>query len=94
MIYESRIATLKPMSYLDRSDLTLIRPLILVRKEAIQRAASHYGLPWVPNQCPYEGKSKRATVRGLIDHIDTIEPGAKARLMASLLNVDMDSLWT
>ena len=94
MMYECRIATLKPLSYLDRTGITLIRPLILVRKEAIQRAASHYGLPWVANQCPYEGKSKRATVRGLINHIDTIEPGAKARLMASLLNVDVDSLWT
>jgi tRNA 2-thiocytidine biosynthesis protein TtcA len=94
MMYESRIATLKPSSYLDRTGITLIRPLTLVRKEAIRKAASHYGLPWVSNQCPYEGKSKRATVRALVNHIDAIEPGAEARLIASLLNVDVDSLWT
>jgi tRNA 2-thiocytidine biosynthesis protein TtcA len=94
MIYESRIATLKPISYLDRTGITLIRPLILVRRETIERAVSCYGLPWAPNRCPYEGKSKRSTVRAFINHIESIEPGAKARLITSLCNVHVDSLWT
>ena len=93
MLYEGRIATLKPVAYQDRSGITLIRPLILVRKEAIERAVSYYGLPRVKNPCPYGNQSKRSLVRACLSRLEAAEPGAVSRLIASLSNVDLDSLW-
>lgn len=93
MIYEGRIATLKPIAHQDRVNITLIRPLILVRTEAIVRAVAHYGLPVVKNPCPYEGNTKRDLARSIIDHIETVEPGASQRLIASLSHVDTRNLW-
>lgn len=93
MIYEGRIATLKPIAHQDRVGVTLIRPLILVRNEAISRSVSYYRLPWVKNPCPYEGQTKRDFVRTCLSHLEAAEPGAVARLIASLSHVDTDSLW-
>lgn len=93
MIYEGRIATLKPMAHQDRANITLIRPLILVRTEAIVRAVAHYRLPVVKNPCPYEGNTKRDLARSIVDHIEMVAPGATQRLIVSLSHVDAGSLW-
>lgn len=93
MIYEGRIASLKPIAHQDRIGVTLIRPLILVRREAIVRSVSYYSLPWAKNPCPYEGHTKRDFVRACLRRLEAAEPGAANRLIASLSHVDADSLW-
>ena len=37
LIYEGRFHCFAPVTYLDRSDITLIRPLIYVEEEEIQK---------------------------------------------------------
>lgn len=66
LIYESRIGTFSPVTYLDRSDLTLIRPLIYVPEKEIKSFVKGQNLPVVKNSCPADKKTKREEVKILL----------------------------
>ncbi len=63
LINEGRIATFKPMMYLDRSDITFIRPLIFAREKDIRRIANKMEIPVIPCGCPMEGFTQRDTMK-------------------------------
>lgn len=63
MINEGRISTFKPKMYLDRSEITFIRPLILAREKDIKKATSKMEIPVVPCGCPMEGFTQRDTMK-------------------------------
>ena len=48
-----------PKTYLDRSDLTLIRPLVFLTEKQIAAAVRNDGLPVVHSACPADGVSAR-----------------------------------
>ena len=56
--------------------LTLIRPMLLLRKKDIIKAASAFDLPVVKNPCPSSGTSERAAVE---QHLSTMFPDRKTR---------------
>ena len=63
MINEGRIATFKPKMYLNKTDVTFIRPLILAREKDIKRATSKLNMPIVPCGCPMEGFTQRDSTK-------------------------------
>ena len=66
IIYESRLGTFSPVTYLDRTDLTLIRPLIYVPEKDIKSFASGQKLPVIKSACPIDKKTKREEVKILL----------------------------
>jgi tRNA(Ile)-lysidine synthase TilS/MesJ len=66
LIYEGRIHTFRPVTYLDRMDLTVIRPLIYTPERNIRSFAKGSGLPVVPSCCPVDGRTKRQTIKEFI----------------------------
>jgi tRNA(Ile)-lysidine synthase TilS/MesJ len=56
--------------------LTLIRPMLLLRKKDIVKAATAFNLPVVKNPCPSSGTSERASVE---QHLSTMFPDRKSR---------------
>lgn len=63
MVNEGRISTFKPIMYLDKSDITFIRPLILAREKDIKKATSKMNIPVVPCGCPMEGFTQRDSMK-------------------------------
>lgn len=63
MINEGRIATFKPKMYLDRSDITFIRPLILAREKHIRKLTTKLEIPVIPCGCPMEGFTQRDSMK-------------------------------
>ncbi|MBR3289747.1 MAG: tRNA 2-thiocytidine biosynthesis protein TtcA [Clostridia bacterium] len=55
----STLGCFSPKTYLDRSDLTLIRPLLFLTEKQIAAAVRHDGLPVVRSACPADGASAR-----------------------------------
>lgn len=55
-----------PKTYLDRRELTLIRPLIFVPEEAIVRYTAASGLPVVESRCPVNGCTNRQQTKELL----------------------------
>ena len=80
LIYEGRYYTFSPITYLDRMDITLIRPLIYVNECDVVGFKNLYNLPVAKNPCPNDGYSKREYIKNLIKQLNTENPGVKDRL--------------
>lgn len=90
LIYEGRIHTFSPMSHLDRTNLTLIRPLLFVPEADVIGFAKKYKLPVVKNLCPADGVTKRQETKELIKQINSEAPGFHTRLFSAIANGNMD----
>lgn len=55
-----------PKAYLDRSDLTLIRPMIFLTEQEIATYVQREQLPVVKSRCPVDGDTHRADVKELL----------------------------
>ena len=93
MLYEGRYKVFKPSTYLDRVDITVIRPLIYVEERDILLFMQSQNISPVKNLCPADGTTKRTKVAGLIDQIELDYPYAKRRILSSLEKADAGSFW-
>jgi len=66
LFFESRINTFRPVTYLDRMDLTLIRPLIYAPENEIQSFVKHIGVQVVKSPCPAAGYTKREEMKDFV----------------------------
>lgn len=85
MIFEGRMHTYAPVTYLDRMDLTVIRPLLYVTEADIIGFKNKYELPIIKSPCPVDGYTKRQYAKDLVKHLNTEHPGAKSRLFTAVM---------
>ncbi len=91
LIYEGRFHTFSPVTYLDRMDITLIRPLIYVNECDIVGFQHKYNLPVFKNPCPADGVTKREDSKNLIKEIDKNAPGVRERLFNAITSGTISS---
>ncbi len=65
LIYEGRFYSFSPRTYLDRTKITVIRPMIYVDEADIIGFKNKYELPVCKNPCPADGFTKREYVKNL-----------------------------
>ena len=91
LFYEGRLSTFAPKSYLDRTDLTLIRPLIAVQEiDVISYAKT---LPTVKSCCPANKETRREYVKDLIRHIGKDIPNVRDMAYAALTHPERYNLF-
>lgn len=90
LIYEGRFHCFSPITYLDRSDITLIRPLIYVDEADIKGFRNAYMLPVVKNPCPVDGYTKREYIKQLIKSLGSESPGLRERLFHAIQSSDVN----
>lgn len=66
LFYEGRIHNFCPVTYLDRMDLTVVRPLLYVPEEKIVAFAKENNLPIVKSPCPANGCTKRQELKNFV----------------------------
>ncbi len=91
LCYEGRFSTFAPKSYMDRTGVTLIRPLIYAYEKDIANLAK--GLPIVHNPCPVNHETQREYMKDLIKHITNDIPIAKDRMLSAIINPERNNLW-
>lgn len=84
LIYEGRFHTFSPVTYLDRMDLTVIRPLIYMREADVIGFVHKYDVPVVKSPCPADGNTKREYAKILLQGINHETPGVKERMFAAI----------
>ena len=89
LIYEGRFHCFSPVTYLDRMDLTVIRPLMLLSESDIVGFQNKYELPVAKNPCPADGYTKREYVKNLIRQINIDNPGVKERFFTAIVTGDI-----
>ena len=86
LIYEGRFHTFSPVTYLDRMDLTVVRPLIYVNEADVIGFINKYSVPVVKSPCPADGHTKREYVKNLLREINLETPGVKERMFTAIKN--------
>lgn len=66
LLYSGQPHTFTPNTYLDKTDLTVIRPLVYFREQEIREAIQYHGFVPVPSPCPHDGHTVRQKVKELI----------------------------
>ena len=84
MVYEGSFEIFSPVTYLDRTDLTLIRPLIYVTEGEIISLRDSLGLPAQKSPCPADRHTKRETVKHLLNVLDAENPGIRDRIFTAV----------
>ena len=91
LLYEGRFQALEPVTYLEKSGLTLIRPLLYMRESDAVGFTNKAALPVVKSPCPADGKTRRKYVEELLRRIDRENPGAKNRIFTAIENGWLDN---
>jgi len=84
LLYEGRIHCFHPVTYLDRTDVTQIRPMLYVEEKAIKKFEAAKGLKIVKNPCPMNGVSKREDIKVLIKTLSAEYPDIKSKLFGAM----------
>lgn len=84
LIYEGRFHSFAPVTYLDRMELTVIRPLIYVKEADIIGFVNKYQVPVVKSPCPADGHTRREYVHLLLQQLNRENPGVKERMFHAI----------
>ena len=82
--YRSSNSAMRSLTYLDRADVTQIRPLLYVSENMIKEATKRLELPVVHNPCPADGNTKRQEVKDLIAELEERYPKLKEYVFSSM----------
>lgn len=91
MLYEGRMSTFHPKVHLSRSNITLIRPFILVLEQHIINQS--WNLPIQKNPCPMDKTSKRSEAKKFVDEMSKIAQFGKERLLGSIIQTERYNLF-
>ena len=85
LLYEGRINCFSPVTYLDRTDLYSIRPMIYVKEGDIKGVTKRLSLPVVKSNCPVDGHTKREEVKNILADLDkSVNAGLKKRMFTAI----------
>lgn len=84
LFYTGSISTFAPVSYMDRSKMTLIRPLIYTPEKEIRRFVKKNNITVMPKSCPMDGVSKREDMKKMIQDLQIDIPHVRANLYGAI----------
>ncbi len=93
LLFEGRFHTFHPVTRLDRSRITQIRPLIYSSEKQILALARKLNLPVVQSPCPVNHQTRREDMKQLMDALCKKYPNARAQILSALKNEAQYSLW-
>lgn len=85
LLYEGRFHSFLPVTYLDRSEITVIRPFLYVNERDVIGFINKYQVPIVKSPCPVDKKTKREYVKNLIRSINEENTDARERMFTAVM---------
>jgi len=90
LLFEGRINCFQPVTYMDRSGITQIRPMLYVGEGTIIKLVGQHGLPVVHNPCPMDGVSKREEVKTLLKTLSVSYPDLKSKVFGAMQRLPLE----
>ena len=84
LLYEGRISCFQPVTLLDRTGITQIRPMLYLPEQTVVHVAEQLDLPVVHNTCPVDKHTKRQEVKDLIRDLQATYPDLKTKLFGAM----------
>lgn len=91
LCYEGRLSTFAPKSYLDRTGLTLIRPMLFIEESEIKSFAKE--LPVIESKCPANKHTKREEVKVKVADICKTIPNLREMIFTALIHPERYNLF-
>lgn len=91
LFYEGRLSTFAPKSYLDRTGLTMIRPMIFIKECDVSSYAAD--LPVYKSCCPANDTTKREFVTNLIKSVAKDVPDIRKMIFTALIHPERYNLF-
>ena len=92
LFYEGRFHTFQPKSFMSRTGITVIRPLVYLPEKHVIHMMKMLDLPVVKSPCPADGKTTREDMKELMTGLKRIFPDAPDRIMHAMRMREYD-LW-
>ena len=84
LLFEGRLNCFSPVSYMDRMDVTMIRPLLYIGELRSAKMAEALSLPVVTSTCPMDRTSRRREVKDLLDALSRTYPDLRSRIFGAM----------
>ena len=84
LLLEGRLSCFQPVTFLDRSGVTQIRPLVYAGEQKIRNLADRLALPVVENPCPMDKASKRWEIKQLLAQLGRDYPDMKSKIFGAM----------
>lgn len=84
LLFEGRLFCFQPVTYLDRTNVTQIRPLLYCGEGLIRHTAQRLELPMVSSTCPADGNTRRQEIKELLYEMQGRYPGLKERIFGAM----------
>ncbi len=86
LIYEGQFYVFPPVTPMEDSGLTVIRPLMYVPEAHVIGFMNKYPMTTIKNPCPYDGHTKREYVKNLVRQLNQENPGVKKKFFHAIIN--------
>jgi tRNA 2-thiocytidine biosynthesis protein TtcA len=93
LLYTGQLKTFLPRTHLDRTGLTVIRPLIYFRERELRATRRLHGFTPLPSPCPLDGKTKRQEIKELIRGWERADRHVFRHLAAAMRESPATELW-
>ena len=84
LLFEGRLSCFQPVTYLDRTGVTQIRPMLYLTEGMVRRFAEEQKLPVIENRCPADKNTKRQEIKELIATLSKTYPDLKDRVFGAM----------
>ena len=84
LFFEGRIGCFQPVTYLDRTDVTQLRPMLYAEERDVQNAVNRLGLPVVVNTCPADGSTQREETKELLKNLEKSYPNLRRKIFGAI----------
>lgn len=87
---EGRIGCFSPVTYLDRKNITLVRPMLLATEAEVVRAVHSAQLPVVKSRCPADGATAREQTKQFVRRMARQDPAFRQKTLGALQGSGID----
>ena len=89
-LYAGNLSTFAPVSYMDKSEITLIRPLVYAPEKEISKFVKRNDISVMKKTCPMDGVSKREYMKELLYKFVIDIPNVRANMMGAIKRANIN----
>lgn len=91
LFFEGRMSTFKPSSYLSRTDINVIRPLLYCEEKDLAKESINF--PVLKNLCPADKNTQREKAKSILATLESLYPNCKEKLFNAIIHKERYNLF-
>ena len=93
LFHTGRAKSFMPVAHMSRTNVTVIRPLVLSSEASIIDEAKRLQLPIIKNSCPFAGHTERQKTREFLSELQKNIPDIHYKIIHALENLSTSESW-